>query len=261
MPRLDYVQSLSRGLEILEVINRNGEMGISEVSDALKMDRSTVYRLVSTLKAREYLKQNRENSRYYCSLKTFEMGCRVVTKLGMGRQVRYIMEELASSVGESVNLGVLDGGDIVHIEKIESHETIKVDVGVGERMPAYSTSLGKAILAFLPREQISGLIEKMKFEKITPNTVTEPKLLLEKLEEVRQCGFAVDDEEFALGLKCLAAPVKDWSGNVVAAVSVAYPKYRKQPDSEWEQNLRAAVMGTAGKISAVFGFTQVPKVY
>jgi IclR family KDG regulon transcriptional repressor len=261
MPRLDYVQSLSRGLEILEVINRNGEMGISEVSEALKMDRSTVYRLISTLKAREYLKQNNANSRYYCSLKMFEMGCRVVTKLGMGRQVRYIMEELAVSVGESVNLGVLDGSDIVHIEKIESHETIKVDVGVGERMPSYSTSLGKAILAFLPQDQVSALLEKMIFEKITPNTVTDPKLLLEKLGEVRRCGFAIDDEEFALGLKCLAAPVKDWSGSVVAAVSVAYPKYRYQVDAEWEQKLINEVLATAGKISTAFGFSGNPRAY
>lgn len=261
MPRLDYVQSLSRGLEILEVINRNGEMGISEVSEALKMDRSTVYRLISTLKAREYLKQNNANSRYYCSLKMFEMGCRVVTKLGMGRQVRYIMEELAVSVGESVNLGVLDGSDIVHIEKIESHETIKVDVGVGERMPSYSTSLGKAILAFLPQEQLSALLEKMIFEKITPNTVTDPKILLEKLAEVRRCGFAIDDEEFALGLKCLAAPVKDWSGSVVAAVSVAYPKYRYQVDAEWEQKLINEVLATAGKISTAFGFSGNPRAY
>lgn len=261
MPRLDYVQSLSRGLEILEVINRNGEMGISEVSEALKMDRSTVYRLISTLKAREYLKQNKANSKYYCSLKTFEMGCRVVTKLGMGRQVRYIMEALAVSVGESVNLGVLDGDDVIHIEKIESHETIKVDVGVGERMPSYSTSLGKAILAFLPQEQLSVLLKKMKFTKIAPNTIMDPRLLLEKLAEVRKKGFAVDDEEFAPGLKCFAAPVRDWSGNVIAAVSVAYPKYRYQKDMEGEQKIINAVLATAGKISSAFGFIQIPRTY
>lgn len=247
-----FAQSVIRALKILEYVNENGETGIREIAEALDFDKSTVHRLVVTLKDQKYLQQNPGNSKYFCSLKLFQMGMMLTENMGINRRMRILLEDLADETGESVNLGVLDGGDIVHVEKVESSEIIKVDMGIGARLPAYATALGKSILAYLSEINVRTLFSDGAFEPRTPNTHVCIDSLFEDLREVRRKGYATDLEEYSLGLSCIAAPVRDRFGKAQAAVSVAFPTYRFPQSPEEHDRIVGKLSKTAEKLSYVF---------
>lgn len=247
-------QSVLKALRILEYINQNGESGIREASDALNLDKSTVYRLVTTLMHQKYLQQNPENNKYSCTLKLFEMGMRLPESMGIDRQMRMLLEDLADETGESVNLGILHERDVVHVDKVESSEIIKVDMGVGAKLPAYATALGKAILAYLPEKRVRNLFEGYNFEQRTPNTLACLDDLLLQLVVIREKGYATDLEEYSFGLSCIAAPVRDRNGNVLAAVSVAFLTYRFPKVRQEEKLVVKKLSSIAEKISLVFKY-------
>lgn len=245
-------QSVIKALHILEYINQNGEKGIREISEALDLDKSTVHRLVVTLKQQKYLQQNLSNNRYFCTLKIFQMGMMLAEHLGVNRQIRVLLEELAAKTGESVNLGILDEKDVVHVEKVENKEIIKVDMGIGAKFPSYATSLGKAILAYLSEEQLQVLFESVVLHPQTPNTHTSFENLHNDLQEIKRKGYATDKEEYSLGLSCIAVPVRGRMGKAIAAISVAFPTYRFPKTAAEENRIVEELLRTAEKISFVF---------
>jgi len=192
----------------------------------LGLEKSTVHRLISTLKHKGYVEQNISNHKYLNSFKLFEMGNNVVERLGLRRQAQPFMEELAVNSRETVNLAIMDGKHVMYIDKIESTETIKVDLNIGKKLPSYCTGLGKAMLAFMPEERVKELLKGETFFRYTQNTVKDFAHLLEQLKKIREQGYCIDDEEYVGGLVCIASPVRNFSGEVVAAMSIAMPKYR-----------------------------------
>ncbi|WZL71657.1 IclR family transcriptional regulator [Clostridiaceae bacterium 35-E11] len=224
--RSNVVKSVLKALDILEVLDKKHEIGISEISEILHWDKSTVHRLISTLKQKGYVVQNPLNQKYSNSFKLFEMGNNVVERLGLRRQAQPFLERLAVLTQETVNLAIMDGSSIIYIDKIESQATIKVDLSIGKKLPIYCTGLGKVMLAYKSREAVEKLLEKEAFVKYTKNTIENLEGLFEQLEQIRKQGYCIDEEEYVEGLQCIAAPVKDYSGLVIAAISVAMPKYR-----------------------------------
>jgi len=252
--KTNYVQSVVRALDIIELLNDKKEQGVTQIGEALDLDKSTVHRLLNTLKYKGYVHQNPVNLRYSNSYKLFEMGTVEIDRLGLIRRANPYMESVASRTRETVNLALLDGSRAMYVEKIESSEIIKADIGVGRSYPAYVTSLGKVMLAFSSREKVIHLFEKEEFVRFTPNTVGSLDELLAELRIVRRRGYAVDDEEFIPGLACIAAPIRSGNGDAIAALSISYPRYRYKSGGREELSMKDILVETVLKLSAEFGY-------
>lgn len=180
------VQSIERACAVLDLLDTEGEMGASEMGRRLRLERSTVHRIASTLRDLGYLVQNPGNAKYSLSFRFFEMGNTVVRRHGLRRQCAPFLRELSARTNEAVNLAILDGNHILFIDKIESRSTIRVDLSVGKRLPAYCTGLGKALLAWLPEERVEELLAPFPLPKFTPNTRVTPEALKEDLRSMRK---------------------------------------------------------------------------
>lgn len=251
--RSNIVKSIVKALDILELLDKKSELGITEVSENLELDKSTVHRLMSTLKEKGYVVQNTSNNKYLNSFKLFEMGNNVVEKLGLRRQAQPYLEHLARTTNETVNLAIMYDSNIIYIDKIESSATIKVNLNIGKKLPAYCTGLGKAMIAFMSQEKIEEIMKGVEFVQYTDKTVADIDKLMEQLKEIKTQGYSIDDEEYVEGLKCVAAPIFSYSGEVIAAISVAVPKYRY---NEGEKNIGYVkiIKNTAINLSKDLGY-------
>lgn len=251
------VQSIERAFSIIDLLDSRGEMGISELSRHLSLERSTVHRIVSTMKKLGYLTQNPTNAKYFNSFRFFEIGNDVVKRLGLRQQCAPFLRELSELTREAVNLAILDGNMVIYIDKIESGSTIKVDLSVGKRFPPYCTGLGKVLLAWMPESRVEEILGPPPFRRFTPNTPTSMKEIKEEMEKVRRNGFSVDNEEYVQGLLCISAPVRGRTGEVVAALSVALPKITSSIEEEKIARTGEIVMDVASRFSRSLGYSEV----
>ena len=250
------VKSVMKAFLIMEELDKAGELSIGDLSDRLLMDKATVHRLINTIKDAGYVNQNFDNKKYSNSLKLLAMGNRVMDKIGVKHISRPFVEELAEKTGETINLGVRLGNKIIYVDKLESSSTIKVGLGIGTSVPSYCSGLGKAILAFTENEELKDIINSISFERFTDRSITEEVMLIEEFQKIRERGYSIDDEEYVIGLICIAAPIFDYHGNPVAAISVSSPKYRY--DKEKDLILYSSlVMDAAQKISQKLGYKTV----
>jgi DNA-binding IclR family transcriptional regulator len=220
------VKSVRKALLIMEELDKSGELSIGDLSERMCMDKATVHRLINTIKDAGYVNQNPDNKRYSNSLKLLAMGNRVMEKSGVKHIARPYVEELAGKTGETINLGILVGNKIIYVDKLESSSTIKVGLGIGVSVPSYCSGLGKAILAYTPEPERMEIINSITFEKFTDHSIVDSMLFMKELEKIRQNGYSVDDEEYVDGLICFGAPIFDFHGKPIAAISVSCPKYR-----------------------------------
>jgi len=216
------IQSLNRAINILELFSGSRtHISISEMSAALKLNISTVHGLVSTLIERGFLSQDPETRKYSLGLKIFELnhyflGCSKIYQFGAAPAHR-----LAKRSGLNVRLAVRDEYLIVVILEIFAGPEKFQYFRVGPRIEAYFTSMGKAMLAFLSKGELSNYLKRTRLIAYTQNTITDPKRLKEELEKSRQRGYAIDREESLLGAYCVGAPIFDQTGNVNAAISIS----------------------------------------
>lgn len=220
------VKSVMKAFLIMEELDKVGELSISELSERLLMDKATVHRLVNTIKCAGFVYQNEENKKYSNSFKLLAMGNRVVDRTGIKHISTQMIKDLAEKTGETINLGVRVGNHIVYVDKRESNSTIKVGLGIGVRVPSYCSGMGKAILAFTSDDVLQHILDSTSYQKFTEKSITDKSMILEEFQKIRERGYAIDDEEYVIGLVCLAAPIFDYHGNPVAAISVSSPKYR-----------------------------------
>ena len=248
------LRSVANALKLLETFdNNNFKLSVTELSRKLGLAKSTVSRLLTTLSARGYITQNPETQKYSLGMKVFEVGSVVVSQLTPRETALPFLEHLMERTQETVHLGVMDGDEVVYIEKIESAQALAMYSKIGRRAPLYATSLGKALLAFEPMERIEAF-SSGEFKSFTPNTIVERKTLLADLSAVRERGYALDDEEFTVGLKCIAAPVRNYMGKVVASVGVGGPTLRL--NEQTIPAMIAAVQEITGEISARLGYLE-----
>jgi len=243
------VNSVLKALDIMEVLDQETELGVSEIARRLDMEKSTVYRLINSLKLRGYVMQNTDNQKYSNGFRLFEMGNNVVKNMGLRKQAFPFLQELSRVTGEAVNLAVRDGKYVVYLDKMESSATIKVDLVVGKRMPMYCTGLGKILLAYLPPELVEELLKEEVFEQFTSNTHRDLASLMSELKDIRVQGYGWDKEEYVLGLVCIAAPVFGVGGEIVAALSAALPKFRYEPDPGKYEEAKDHVVEVAHKLT------------
>jgi len=248
------IKSLDRALNLLEMLVRseNG-MGVTELSRKLNLHKSTVFRLLDTLKYRGYVEKNEENQNYIIGIKLFELGSRVLNDIDSRNRVRPYLEELKEKTDETVHLGILDDGEIIYVDKVESNATIRMYSQVGRRVPVHSTSLGKVILAHLPEERVREIIEQKGLPKKGKNTITNPDDLIEHLKKVKEQGYAVDDEEQEAGIRCIAGPVFNHRGEIVSSFSISAPITRM--DKERLDNLSELIVEYSKKMSRSLGYS------
>lgn len=220
------IQSVCRALAIIETLSSYSSLGITELSQKLGLHKSTVFGLLSTLEYNGYVYQNSMTGKYSLSLKLFEIGGKVYEELDIRNISRPHIERIVEKHQETAHLVVPDGLEIVYIDKVECTQSIRICSNVGKRMPFHCTAVGKAILANMPEEKVQEIIQKKGLPSFTNNTITSYDKLQEELSKIRTLGYAIDNEETEEGLKCVAAPIRDFNGKVIAAASVSGPRMR-----------------------------------
>lgn len=220
-----YVASLAKGLRVLELLAANGEMSASRMAGHLDTSRAACHRFLTTLRDLGYVEKT-EEGRFQLTFKVVELGMCKIEGFEIRHSVHPFLQEMALSFGETVNLGYWDGNAIVHLDKINSTEILRLDVGMGALAPAYCTGLGKAVLAFLPDQELEDYLRSVELVAMSPKTITAPDKLKADLVKIKKRGYAIDDEELSLGLRCVAAPVFDHTGRPTYAVSVSGPTQR-----------------------------------
>ncbi|MGH9768392.1 MAG: IclR family transcriptional regulator [Blastocatellia bacterium] len=221
------VQVLDRALGILDLLaDESPELGPSEVSERTGLHKSTVHRLLQVLERHRLIEKKAQNGKYRLGLKLFELGSKAVAQLDLRERARSYLERLVIETGETAHICVLDGNQMLSIANVESPRTLRTPSTVGRRTPLHCTSVGKALLAFLPEDEQDELIKKLELTAYTRHTHTKPAQLKADLKLILQRGYAMDDEEIEEGLRCIGAPVMDYSGRVVAAMSIAGPAFR-----------------------------------
>ena len=220
-----FVSSLAKGLKVLELLSKNEDLSVSEVAKRLGYNRAGSHRFLATLKELGYVEKTAEN-RYRLTFKIFRMGTRVADRFEIRQMARPLMIELSQAFKETINLGYLDGPDVLHIDKIDSPEVLRMDSQLGSLAPAYCTALGKSIFAFLPDTERDRIMETIELKPRGPKTITSKAALKKEFEKIRMNGYAVDNEELSKGLRCVAAPIFDHTGMSRFSISVAGPVSR-----------------------------------
>jgi IclR family transcriptional regulator, KDG regulon repressor len=246
------LSSVTSALQLLKVFSvEETELGISALAKELGVAKSTAHRLAVTLAAEGFLEQNQDNGRYRLGLALFELGTLVRRRMDVSTLGLPLLGALRDTTQEAVHLAMLTQTDIVYLYNLESSQAVGTKSYLGMRKPASCTAEGRVLLAFGPPELTAAVI-KEGLARRTDNTLTDPKALLRLLEEVRQTGYAVDDEESEVGMRGMAAPVRDASGRVVAAVGLSGPLQRLTKKEV--RRLVPQVVSTADGISARMGY-------
>jgi IclR family KDG regulon transcriptional repressor len=244
------ISAAVRVLAVLERLSRQRAIGLEEISREIKLAKPTVYRFLLTLQELGYARRV-DGERWAMTLKMFNLGSRALDHLDLLSAARPIAEALSEELGETVHMGVLDGDSAVYVLKIESRYTIRMYSRVGRRMPLYCTAIGKVLLAFAKDDERAASLEGVRLLPFTENTLTTRAQLDAELTQIRAQGFSRDNEEREENLHCIGAPIFDYTGAVVAVLSVSWPsfRYRSEDEPAWINRVK----GAAAAISAVLG--------
>lgn len=251
------VQVLDRALAALEILaNRDGECSLVDLCTEMKLHKSTVHRLAMVLEQHRLVDKNPDTGRYRLGLRLFEFGSKAIAALDLRGRARPYLDRLQRQFGETVFFCILDDGQVFYMEKVESQQSVRTACTVGSRAPAYCTAVGKAMLAELPEQEVGAVVRRWGLKAVTANTITTATRLKAELRAVRSRGYAIDDEEKEVGLRCVSAAVRGHSGKLFAAMSVSGPAFRVTKERIPE--IGQAVMHAANELSAELGYQGAP---
>ncbi len=219
------VQSVDRAVSVLEILAR-GEAGVSEVAADIGVHKSTAFRLLAALEERELVEQTQERGKYRLGFGILRLASAVPGRLDVTQQARPVCEQLAAQLGETVNIAVRRSHFVVNLDQARGPSAVGTHNWVGELTPLHATSSGKILLAYMAPDHRREVLAAAGLAKLTPHTITSLEALDEQIEAAARDGFACSVEELEEGLNAIAAPVRDHSGQVIAALSVSGPVYR-----------------------------------
>lgn len=248
-----HITALERGLDVLEAFSQESpSLSMTEIAEHAGLSKSTAFRVAYTLEELGYLKRDPETKRYRPGLKVLRLGFSALNSLEMGQIAQPFLKALSAQSGRTTNMTVRDEMDIVYVARNKTQQILSVDLQLGSRLPAYCTSMGKAQLIDLTREELRDLLGEGPYEKRGPNTLTTLEDLVAELNQVRRQGYAINDEELVAGLRAVAAPVRGHTERIVAAINISVPSVRVSLQ-ELEENLAPIVVETAHQISLTMG--------
>jgi IclR family KDG regulon transcriptional repressor len=246
------IASVQHALDILNLFEGSkSELGNAEIAKLLDKDPGTVAGLIYTLRLNNYLDQNPANRKYRLGLKLAERAAVLLNQLDLRKIATPYLENLREWSGESINLAIRDHQEVVYIERLFGNHALGIRSELGKRAPLHSTALGKALLAYMEPQNAGAILAEYNFFPVTPHTVTNLQQFQDELVRTRAKGFALDEQENELGGRCLAAPVFNNNGVVVAAVSMSVPLQRLPEEKIQEYGKK--IFETAGEISRKLG--------
>lgn len=250
-PEQMVIQSLDRAIGLLKVLAAEGAMSLTEIADASGQTASTAYRILLTFQKQGMVDFDEAAQVWSVGLAAFRIGSAFLVRTGLMDQARPAMQRIMIDTGETANLAIIDGGEVVFVSQVETHEPIRAFFRPGTRGPIHSSGIGKALMAFLPEERIEAIIADHGLETFTRKTIGNREHLLAELVQIRRRGWAIDNEERTEGMRCIAAPIFNPFGEPVAGISISGPSVRVRPERDAE--LGAIVSAAADDVTRAIG--------
>ena len=248
------IQAVSHALDLLEQFHDEvDELGVTELSKRLKLHKNNVFRLLATLESRNYIEQNKVTENYRLGLKTLELGQTFIKQMGLLRQSRPVLEALVKECNETTYVAILKECHIVYLDVVETDLTVRVVPRVGARLPAYCTAAGKIQMAYMTEEELEAYLPTKDLKRYTPRTMIDREELKKHLKMVAERGFAVDDEEMDVGVRCVGAPIRDYTRRIIGAVSISGPSMRFT-EERMDKELIPLVVKAGEEISHKLGY-------
>ena len=247
------VQSVERTLDLMEALaNAQGEISITNLAQRTGLHVSTVHRLLATLVHRGYVRQNRETARYYLGAKLALLGEGAPRYTELRLQSQSALAALTDLIDETTNLVVLEDTAAVYIDQVQCKQVVRLFTAIGNRVPLQCTAAGKVLLAWLPAEQRERIVDRLEFRSYTPRSIASRSALAAAIEQVRKNGYALDEEEYQAGVRCIAVPIVTADGHAVASISVSAPAHRLPRARALEifPAMRRAAMAIASGLAA-----------
>ncbi|MFJ8824711.1 IclR family transcriptional regulator [Streptomyces sp. NPDC102467] len=241
------VPAVTRALDIMELfLDGDGVLSAPDIVRKLQLPRTTVHELVTTLAARSYIVQvPGQPGRYRLGVRPYQLGSRYAEQLDLAAEGQQVARTVAETCDETVHVAILEGADVIYIAKVDSTHAVRMVSAAGRRLPAHCTSVGKMLLASLPEPQLAARIpDDAELIGMTENSITDPAALHAHLADIRQRGIAVESRESNSDVSCVAAPVRDRTNRVVAALSISVPMIRWS-DAREDELAQLAVKGAA----------------
>ncbi|MFD5470480.1 IclR family transcriptional regulator [Streptomyces sp. NPDC127105] len=242
------VPAVTRALDILELfLDGDGTLSAPDIVRGLGLPRTTVHELVTTLAARQYIVPvTGQPGRYRLGVRPYQLGSRYAEQLDLAAEGQSVARSVAETCDETVHVAILEDTDVIYIAKVDSTHAVRMVSAAGRRLPAHCTSVGKMLLASLPEAELGARIpDDAELVAMTPHSITDPATLRQTLGEVRRRGVAVESRESNPDVSCVAAPVRDRTGQVVAALSISVPMIRWSEERRAELE-RLVAQGAAG---------------
>jgi len=248
------IQSLDRALDVLEILSEQGGMTLSRLASDMRQSPSTVYRVLTTLESRQIVEADRDQS-WHIGPAAFRLGSSFLRRTGLIERSRPFMRALMERTGETANLGVERGGQVLFVSQVETHETIRAFFAPGTQSQMHASGIGKALLAQFSERALAKYLRQTSLTRFTDKTLSNPDDLREELSKIRRRGYAYDNEERTPGMRCIAAPVLDQYGEAVAGISVSGPTTRMSGGTI--QTTIEAVISVAREVSQSLGAPSV----
>ena len=248
-----YLKTLGDALKILDILGHSQvPLGVTELNKKLGIGRSKIHRLLDTLRYSGCAEQDPISRKYFLGPKVLELAMNKLMNTDLIKIASAELEELLEECQETVHLATLDSGQVFYLDKKQAPQALGIISKVGQRLPAHCTGLGKVLLAYLDKKNLDEVIKKIGLPRFTDNTITNKEDLIEELRRVRESGFAIDNQEIEEGLCCVAAPIRNYMGEVIAAISISMPTFRFTDDKK--EQIIEEVIEHARKISEKLGF-------
>lgn len=228
------VRAVERALQILNSFDdEHPERGISEISEVVGLHKATTHRILTTMLNLGFIERSADGQKYRLGIQMIDLGFKVLRRMDLRRESIPFMHRFIEEWDEAIDLSVFQNKEVLYVEVLQSHQTLTIAAAVGQRLPAHCTATGKLFLAFSPEKEVLSILDNT-LRSYTINTMTSPEKLMQELAQVRKKGYSMDHEEYEDGIRAVAAPIRNYTGIVIAAISVPGPVSRMS-DERMEQ--------------------------
>jgi PcaR/PcaU/PobR family beta-ketoadipate pathway transcriptional regulator len=250
----DYIKSLEKAMALIGLLSlHHSALNLESLVKISGIKKTSCFRILQTLTRSGFVAKDPDTSGYFIGPRMIAIGLAALDNKGVRELALPVMKEIREKTGATVNLAILSGSEVIFVERLQSAHIIDANLRIGSRLPAYCSSMGKAILAYLPEPELEAILRQIRFEKKTDKTISSIKTLKEELKGIRAQGFALNNEELANGLFAIAAPLRNHTGLAVAAINISFPLMRHSKQDGIKSFL-PLVLEASRKISSMLGF-------